>query len=290
MSTFAEAQNGTATTSTGSLRGSTGEPATVAAATANGGGAGELAEDGYPKNMEIPVRYVKGMEGDMVEARRRWIATLQWREEEKVDGILDEASPYFDIMKKYYPHFYYKHAKSGSVVYYEIPGQIDLTKLRENGCDMDGLCRHYVYITEFLWKELDKNPEGKLFTCMDMKGTKLSMFAGEVKEFLLRSAKMIGAHYPERSYKIFILNAPWWFSVVWKFVTPFVHANTRAKVVVCGGNFLDKLSELIDLDSIPTAVGGQDPTPPLRSPQEMAMREHVVKVLKEKGVEMKPIR
>ena len=37
-----------------------------------------------------------------------------------------------------------------------------------------------------------------------------------LQEFLLRSAKMVGAHYPERSYKIFILNAPWWFSVVWK--------------------------------------------------------------------------
>ncbi|CAN0508088.1 unnamed protein product, partial [Laminaria digitata] len=37
-----------------------------------------------------------------------------------------------------------------------------------------------------------------------------------LQEFLVRSAKMIGAHYPERSYKIFILNAPWWFSVVWK--------------------------------------------------------------------------
>lgn len=38
------------------------------------------------------------------------------------------------------------------MVYYEIPGQIDLRKLRENGLDMDALCRHYVYITEFLWK------------------------------------------------------------------------------------------------------------------------------------------
>ncbi|CAM9785193.1 unnamed protein product, partial [Sphacelaria rigidula] len=37
-----------------------------------------------------------------------------------------------------------------------------------------------------------------------------------LQEFLVRSAKMIGAHYPERSYKIFILNAPWWFSLVWK--------------------------------------------------------------------------
>ncbi|CAN0044735.1 unnamed protein product, partial [Scytosiphon promiscuus] len=37
----------------------------------------------------------------------------QWREEEKVDGILDEPSPHYDIIKKYYPHFYFKHAKSG---------------------------------------------------------------------------------------------------------------------------------------------------------------------------------
>lgn len=40
----------------------------------------------------------------------------------------------------------------GSMVYYEIPGKINLAKLRENGLDLDMLCRHYIYITEFLWK------------------------------------------------------------------------------------------------------------------------------------------
>lgn len=38
---------------------------------------GDLADDGYPVDMDIPIRYVKGMEGDLVEARRRWIATLK---------------------------------------------------------------------------------------------------------------------------------------------------------------------------------------------------------------------
>ncbi|CAN0490215.1 unnamed protein product, partial [Laminaria digitata] len=78
-----------------------------------------------------------------------------WREEEKVDGILDEPSTHFDIIKKYYPHFYFKQAKNRSIVYYEIPGQISLPKLRENGLDMDALCRHYVYITEYLWRVRD---------------------------------------------------------------------------------------------------------------------------------------
>lgn len=81
MSTFADAPELTTTTvatptATPSLRASaTAAPSVVA----NGTGASELAEDGYPKDLEIPIRYVKGMEGDMVEARRRWIATLKVR-------------------------------------------------------------------------------------------------------------------------------------------------------------------------------------------------------------------
>jgi hypothetical protein len=34
-------------------------------------------EDGYPADLQLPIRYVKGMGGDLVEARRRWIDTLK---------------------------------------------------------------------------------------------------------------------------------------------------------------------------------------------------------------------
>lgn len=91
MSTFADAPEVTTTTqqatttTAASLRGST--PEAVVTAATNGSSnssssatTSELAEDGYPKDMEIPIRYVKGMEGDLVEARRRWIATLEVRE------------------------------------------------------------------------------------------------------------------------------------------------------------------------------------------------------------------
>lgn len=40
----------------------------------------------------------------------------QWRKEEKVDDILSEPNPSFDIIKEYYPHFYYKQAKNGEHV------------------------------------------------------------------------------------------------------------------------------------------------------------------------------
>ncbi|CAM9583946.1 unnamed protein product [Discosporangium mesarthrocarpum] len=266
-----------------------GEPAEVLVTSSNSKGQQSsvpLAPDGYPENLDIHIRYIKGMGGDMVEARRRWIESLKWREAEKVDTILDEPVPRFDIIKKYYPHFYFKTAKNGCHCYYEIPAGINLEKLRENGLKMDSLCRHYIYITEFLWKMVDTNPEGKLLTIMDLKGIRMSMFVGDVKDFVVRSAKMISAHYPERSFKIFIINAPWWFNIIWKVVSPLLHANTRAKVIVCGSGFIDTLRELVDDDKIPKDIGGSDPTPHLESPEEMQLRAHILKTLKENNMEM----
>lgn len=43
------------------------------------------------------------------------------------------------------------------------------------------------------------------------------------------------------------------------------------------------------VDSHTQAVGGKDPTPPLQSPQEAKMREHILKILSENGQEMRPV-
>mmetsp|Transcript_3110 Transcript_3110/g.4769 ORF Transcript_3110/g.4769 Transcript_3110/m.4769 type:complete len:271 (-) Transcript_3110:68-880(-) len=248
----------------------------------------EILEDGYPANLEIPIRYIKGMDYDMTEARRRWIESLKWRESYKVDNMLEEPQLHFDAIKKYYPHYVSKTSKEGHLVYYEIPGKTDLKSLRKNGVDIDQLIRHYIYITEFIWKELDKNEEAKLLTIMDLKGVSISQFAGEVREYMVRAAKLIGAHYPERSFKIFVLNAPWWFNMVWKVLSPLMHANTKAKVTVCGGEYMDKLKELIDEENIPLEIGGKDESGGLKSPQEVALKRHVDCVLQASNLTQPP--
>ncbi len=76
-----------------------------------------------------PGRYRRGCGGDRIEASRRWKLTLQWRKSEHVDGILNEKQVHFESIKKYYPHFIYGHAKSGSPVYYDFPGKGKLSGL-----------------------------------------------------------------------------------------------------------------------------------------------------------------
>eukprot|EP01084_Bolivina_argentea_P244389 409405_1 len=249
---------------------------------------GEMLDDGYPKDLEIPIRYIKGMEGDEEEARRRWITTLEWREEFKVDSMMDEPQPNFDVIKKYYPHFMYNISKEGCCMYYEVPGKINLKELRQNGVDVPMLIRHYAMITEFLWWKIDPSDEGKLLTVLDLTGVKISQFVGEVREFMEKAAKLISAHYPERSYKILIINAPWWISAVWAVMSPLMHANTRAKVHMSGKKNINELAKYVDLDMIPAIVGGNSQVPVYESEEEIVLKNHIDAVLKKHNVEMNP--
>ncbi len=88
-------------------------------------------EDHQPSNNSLvtslspstPGRYRRGCGGNRSEASQRWKLTLQWRRSERVDGILDEKQVHFEAIKKYYPHYIYDRAKSGSPVYYDFPGK-----------------------------------------------------------------------------------------------------------------------------------------------------------------------
>jgi hypothetical protein len=63
-----------------------------------------------------------------------------------------------------------------------------------------------------------------------------------------------------------------------------MHANTRAKVIVCGSTYMDKLTELIDEANIPSEIGGHDASGGLNSAEETALRDHVLAVLKDNNI------
>jgi hypothetical protein len=62
--------------------------------------------------------------------------------------------------------------------------------------------------------------------------------------------------YPERLYKLFIINCPWYFPALYGIFKPFIDQRTRDKISVLGADFLPLMSEVIDLDNIPVEYGG----------------------------------
>jgi len=189
---------------------------------------GALAISGGP--IAFSPRFIAGEKGDVEKGRARYLATLEWRKENDIDDILVTPHPHFEIIKKYYPQYFHGRTRDGLPVYYERPGKIDLPALKREGLSIDDLLRHYMYITEYLWRVVEPNDSGRSITVLDVTGIGMYDLGGEVLDFIKRASAFTGAHYPERSAHIFIINIPGWFNMIWRMIKPLIDPVTREKV------------------------------------------------------------
>jgi hypothetical protein len=234
-------------------------------------------------------RFLNGEKGNMDKALQRWVDTCKWREEGKVDKYLDEPHPWFDVIKKYVPNYYYGVSKLGHPVYIDCPGGVRLKALKKAGVELVDLLFHFVYMTEFSWTILEPSEKGRTVTILDLEGIGLFDFAGDVVNFVRKSIGISGAHYPERANKIFIINAPGFFKGIWAAIKGMLDENTRQKIFILGAlpTFKDKLLEVVDADQLPEKYGGTNKAPLGGSYEERLLDSHVCRVLLAKGVAMR---
>lgn len=92
----------------------------------------------------------------------------------------------------------------------------------------------------------------------DVQGVGVGDLVGDALAFLRRSAHLIQEHYPERSKVILIVNAPGWFSFLWKVIKPMVNERTQKKIRIVGkSETFACISEFVDPKDIPKCYGGQ---------------------------------
>eukprot|EP01035_Chromulina_nebulosa_P019986 gene19986-25956_t len=188
---------------------------------------------------DIPMRFINGCDGDMKEARRRWDITKRWRETEGVNKILEEPQPNYFNIRKWYPHYHAGRGRDGHVVFYERAGELQYD--------------------QYQWQILCGGDDmAKSISVIDIGNVKMSDVAGDQLEYLKKTAAIANHHYPERSYVIYVVNAPVWFSFLWRIIKPLVHENTQKKIrILSRAGTLVGLQEHIDISNIPSYYGGQ---------------------------------
>jgi len=70
---------------------------------------------------------------------------------------------------------------------------------------------------------------------------------------------LLGNHYPERLGLAFMVDPPFYFTVFWKAVSPFIPPSTQKKVIFVKGDLEDKrkvFAPYIDLDHLEVDYGG----------------------------------
>mmetsp|Transcript_7776 Transcript_7776/g.20017 ORF Transcript_7776/g.20017 Transcript_7776/m.20017 type:complete len:595 (+) Transcript_7776:616-2400(+) len=246
----------------------------------------------------VPIKFVQGTvnDGGMPEAVRRWKITYNWRMENDIDNLLEKAQPDFDVIKKYYPHFWCGIAKKGSICYYEKCGYVDLKALKAAGVTVPQLIEYYTFMTEYMWNVIapdEDGPNSQCLTIFDVKNVSLFDVVGEVLTFIKGTSGIAGAHYPERCANILIVNAPGIFSSVWKLIKPMIAPATQEKVRIAkaGEETTNEMLTLIDLDQLPEEYGGtfkpgdgKEEACRWFSPEEIGFRKFVYELNKKNGL------
>lgn len=224
----------------------------------------------------IPFRFIRATKGDVAAAKMRWAETCQWRAEMGMDTILSKPHPKLQVIKENYPHYFHLRGKKNECCYYERPAKMNLPALKAAGVQMDELLTHYALCCEFMWTEIEPSEEGKSIYVIDLDGIGFRDFAGEVVDFVKRASAFTGAHYPERSGSIFVINVPSWFNVIWNVVKPMVDDVTKQKITIMKYGMeaiTQALAEKIDIENIPPEYGGRS-MPLGHSPEEKKFMQH----------------
>lgn len=246
-------------------------------------------KDGVPVHPAF-MRFLDGEFGKMEVAKKRWEVTCDWRESNDIDTVLKRPNILFEAIKKSYPHYLLGVSKKGYAVYVEEPGCLKTKQLYQAGVSVEDMLFHNIYISEFIWsllicdssvnsaeeealeemkqKRKQERAKSRLMTIIDMKGIKLKDVFGDAITVLKSSASISEAHYPERSYKIFVLNIPRWFNVIFKIVKPFIAEETLKKVRIYRHGFEEELLSEIDADILPKKYGGNLESLPYESELE----------------------
>eukprot|EP00903_Cladosiphon_okamuranus_P010349 g9792.t1 len=228
-----------------------------------------------PLEQKVPPRYVRAFCGKETQALERWKATRRWRKENEIDSILNEPQPHFHDIRRYFPSHISGRSRGGHMVVYEKLGDVDMRTLRrEVGVTVPMLLRHWIFVSEYMYRVLQPTDAAQQINIEDMKGVRMQTLAGKIQEYIKAVAQLARLYYVERCHKTFVVNAPAWFGLSFRVVSPFLSARTLQKIRILGSD-LTVLQDEIDPQFLPVEYGGTMTVPVSESPDEQNLRRLV---------------
>jgi len=199
-------------------------------------------------------RYLRARDWDLDKAKELLIESLSWRREYKPHCITAE-----DVLRELKNEGkMYRNGKDklGRSIIYMKPGLDNTTPEKEKELKV----KYLVYLLEKAILAMDETQGAeKIVWIIDYRNYSSPM--GLSSFSYLKMAKeivdILQNHYPERLAVAFVISAPWFFSLFWKMVSPFLNDVTKNKLKIINGNDFSPIYEIIDLDELEEDYGGK---------------------------------
>jgi len=218
----------------------------------------------------IPTRFLRMHKDKRRAALESYKGTLKWRKENDVDNTLNKPHPNFDVCKMLIPHYIPGFDAAGNVILVQRPGLFNVELKNKNNVTDDDLVNHMVYVLECCWSLVSPpkvNEDGFLEDCVmtsiiDMTGINLGIIRQRSKiDFASKFVSLMSSHYPSRSFKTLIINAPKWFHTLFNFFKPILRESTRKKIeILSSGRTQDRVLRELLGDSTPDELLSSTPT------------------------------
>ncbi|KAM0324776.1 hypothetical protein ACHAQA_007740 [Verticillium albo-atrum] len=209
------------------------------------------------------LRFLRARKFDVNAAKAMFVEFEKWRKETLLDALVPTWNyEEKEAMFKYYPQYYHKTDIDGRPVYIEQLGKIKLAEMRTITTDermLDNLAVEYEKCADPRFPACSVVQGSLVETCctiMDLKGVSMGN-ASQVYGYVRQASVISQNYYPERLGKLYIINAPWTFSVVWSVVKGWLDPVTVNKIDILGSGYAKELLKQIPAENLPVEFGGK---------------------------------
>lgn len=184
---------------------------------------------------------------------------LEWRQTYQIDSLTTKKLDKRAIFKNIWSTLITGKNPQGKLIVVDRIGKIDPNALMET-FKIEEIQIHHAQTQELTNRMKgcsDSDRLRKVISIIDLDGVGFGHLSANFRDPGRSLMDIDQWYYPEGLDKMYIVNAPFAFRAIWALVSPWLHPRTRAKIQVCGSNYLNELAENgIDKDQLPDFLGG----------------------------------
>ncbi|XP_059168234.1 retinal-binding protein-like [Physella acuta] len=210
-------------------------------------------------------KWLKARNYDIAKAEAMFRTSMAYRDKMKVDTLLTEYDPP-EVLKKYMTGGQCGHDKDGSPIRVELFGQLDMKGLMYSArkVDMEKVklkqCEGHLKDWQEMSLKLNRRVDG-LVVIFDMDGVSSKMLWRPGLQMYLHLVRVLEDNYPEMLKRMFVINAPRIFPLLYKICRPLISQDTKDKIHVLGSDYATTLLKYIDAEELPAFLGGKKTDP-----------------------------
>lgn len=212
-------------------------------------------------------RFLNAKKWDLNKAVTQYKAHLAWRKEFKYDALrqwADENKETCDLIAGLAPFSHHGFDREGNPVYVSQMGVIPAKRFSKLVKQTDYTRYHAWRISEIfsLCREQSIVLEKPIFQCIIIVDVKGATFESRYfAPYFQETSRLDEQNHPDFIKRVYVVNTPWVFPMLYALVKYFIDPNTREKIKIYSSGYETHILRDVDAKTLNVRYGGQNTEP-----------------------------